>query len=221
MIRYQLALLGHSQRYLPPVLLFLSLLAVLYNDRRAPVVPEYAVSAGGLFVVACWLTIALVETEDPVQRLITLAHARGQRRLILGVVAAYVGLWVVFRPAGIPTSAYVGQLVGTVSVVLLSMALVLVSSLPAVEEWFDGIDRAAIWHRRMAITGLLLLPLHIPLSSSPIHSRYGGLLGAVGVWGMGALALWAIVPRWQSVVPSGSRLHPSYKMPIEHLISED
>lgn len=120
---------------------------------------------------------------------------------IVSLVIGYGALWVVARPSGEPTGAYVGQLVGAVSILLLSAALVLISSLPWVEEWFDGIDRAAIWHRRMAIAGLVLLVAHIPLSSSPIHSRWGGQLGAIGAWGMVGLALWAILPRWQSVVP--------------------
>ena len=120
---------------------------------------------------------------------------------IVSLLFAYVALWVVLRPAGEPSGAYAGQLVGAVSILLLSAALVLISSLPWVEQWFDGIDRAAIWHRRMAITGLTLLAVHIPLSSSPIHSRWGGPLGAVGAIGMIALAVWAILPRWQSVVP--------------------
>src|SRR4249919_2563193 len=98
---------------------------------------------------------------------------------IVGLTVGYVALWLVARPAGEPSGAYVGQLVGAVSVLLLSMALVLISSLPWVEEWFDGIDRAAIWHRRMAIVGLFLLAAHIPFSSSPIHSQWGGPLGAI------------------------------------------
>ena len=80
---------------------------------------------------------------------------------IVGLTAGYVVLWLVARPAGEQGAAYLGQLVGAVSVLLLSMALVLISSLPWVEEWFDGIDRAAVWHRRIAITGLLLLAVHI------------------------------------------------------------
>lgn len=124
---------------------------------------------------------------------------------ILTLLAGYTVLWLVVRPAGEPTGAYLGQLVGAISVLLLSAALVLISSLPWVEEWFDGIDRAAIWHRRMAIAGLVLLVAHIPLSSSPIHSRWGGQLGAIGAWGMVGLALWAILPRWQSVVPGPLR----------------
>ncbi len=117
------------------------------------------------------------------------------------LVAAYVSLWLVFRPAGEPTGPYLGQLVGAVSVLLLSIALVLISTLPLVEDWFDGIDRAAIWHRRLAITGLVLLALHIPLASSPSGTSLGRTLGAVSAWGLVGLALWAILPRWQSVVP--------------------
>lgn len=121
------------------------------------------------------------------------------------LVSGYVALWLFARPADEPWDAYLGQLAGAVSVVLLSAALVLISSLPWVEEWFDGIDRAAIWHRRMAISGLVLLAAHIPFSTSPIHSQWGGTLGAIGAWGMVGLALWAILPRWQSVVPGPLR----------------
>ena len=88
MIRYQLALLAHSQRYLPPVLAFLVVLGILYSDPGGPPTPEFAVSAGAMLVLASWLTIALVDAEDPVQRLITLTHARRASRVVGGVIAA-------------------------------------------------------------------------------------------------------------------------------------
>jgi hypothetical protein len=43
-------------------------------------------------VVACWLTVALLDAEDPVQRLITLTHARRTSRVLGGVVAAVLAL---------------------------------------------------------------------------------------------------------------------------------
>jgi predicted ferric reductase len=124
---------------------------------------------------------------------------------IAGLVLLMGVLWLVARPAGEPTGSYVGQFLGAESILLLSIGLVLISTLPWVEEWFDGIDRAAIWHRRVAITGVILLAPHILLSSSPNGTALGGPLGAIGAIGLAALALWAILPRWQSVVPSPLR----------------
>ncbi len=117
------------------------------------------------------------------------------------LVVVQAGVWIVAQPAKEPAGSYVGQLLGAESILLLSIGLVLISTLPWVEEWFDGIDRAAIWHRRVAIAGLLLLAPHVVLSANPEGTALGGPLGAIGAIGLVTLALWAILPRWQSVVP--------------------
>jgi predicted ferric reductase len=129
----------------------------------------------------------------------------GPATIAVLVVALFV-LWVMARPVSEPAAGrYLGQLLGAEAILLLSIGLVLISTLPWVEQWFDGIDRAAIWHRRVAITGLVLLAPHILLSSNPDGTSLGGPLGAIGAIGMVALALWAILPRWQSVVPTPLR----------------
>jgi predicted ferric reductase len=124
---------------------------------------------------------------------------------IVVLVCAQALLWIVARPVGVPAGSYVGQLLGTESILLLSIGLVLISTLPWVEEWFDGIDRAAIWHRRVAITGLVLLVPHVLLSSNRHGTALGGPLAALAAIGMVALALWAILPRWRSVIPAPFR----------------
>lgn len=86
--RYNLALLGHSQRYIPASILLLGVLGMQYTERKAPVLPEFSVSAGALLVVSCWLTIALIDVEDPVQRLITLSHARKLVPVLAGAISA-------------------------------------------------------------------------------------------------------------------------------------
>jgi predicted ferric reductase len=104
-------------------------------------------------------------------------------------------------------------------VLLMSVAVVLVSVLPAVEAWFDGMDRTAIWHRRLSIIGLLLLAPHVMFSAAhrgpmPVAGAvrvpggpggpdggWGGILAQVGVWGLVALAVWAILPRWRALLP--------------------
>jgi predicted ferric reductase len=121
------------------------------------------------------------------------------------LLAAEAALWIAARPAGEPAARYAGQLIGAEAILLLSIGLVLISTLPWVEVWFDGIDRAAIWHRRVAIAGLVLLLPHLALSSNPEGTALGGPLGAIGAIGMVALAVWAILPRWRSVVPGPLR----------------
>lgn len=74
------------------------MLAIAFTDRAAPAAPEFAVSAGALLVVTCWLTVATADAEDPAQRLVTTTHARGPATVIAGLttaVAAYAAVTVV------------------------------------------------------------------------------------------------------------------------------
>lgn len=117
------------------------------------------------------------------------------------LVVAVAALWVIEQPADESTGSYIGQFFGAESILLLSIGLVLISTLPWVEQWFDGIDRAAIWHRRVIITGIFLLLPHVLMAQNENGTALGGPLGVIGAVGMVSLAVWAILPRWQSVVP--------------------
>src|SRR5260221_10075212 len=97
---------------------------------------------------------------------------------MVGLVAGYAAVWFAARPAGQPTVSYVGQFLGAEAVLLLSIGLVLISTLPWVETWFDGIDHAAIWHRRGAPRALILLVPPFLLSAHPPPSSPGVPPGA-------------------------------------------
>src|SRR6478735_1588767 len=112
------------------------------------------------------------------------------------VVAVYGIFWYLARPAGEPLPRHVGQLFGGESVLLYSVALVLVSTLPHVEPVFGGIDHAAIWHRRAAMTATVLLLPHIELASNPEATSVGKTLAVVAISGLAALVVWAVLPRW-------------------------
>src|SRR5258708_22893983 len=98
--------------------------------------------------------------------------------VIVGLAAAWAVLWFAAEPPGQPATAYLGQFFGAESVLLLSIALVLISTLPWVEGVFDGIDRAAIWHRRGALSGMVLLVPPILPSGNPHRRRPRPLLSA-------------------------------------------
>jgi len=79
--RYQLADFLHSQRWVPPLLVYLIVLGLVYSFDAGPAVPAYGVTAVALFPVAAWLTRTVLSTEDPIAREITAATARGQLRI--------------------------------------------------------------------------------------------------------------------------------------------
>jgi predicted ferric reductase len=120
---------------------------------------------------------------------------------IVVLVAGYAAVWFAARPAGQPTVSYTGQFLGAEAVLLLSIGMVLISTLPWVETWFDGLDHAAIWHRRVALSGMTLLVPHFLLSANPRKSGLGVPLAIAGVAGLLILAAWAILPRWRSLIP--------------------
>lgn len=88
LVRYQLSILGHSQRYLPPVLLFIGVNALLYGNGAGLALPSFAVTSGAVLVAAGWLTITLSGAEDPVQSLVTTCQAGSPRRVMVSIVLA-------------------------------------------------------------------------------------------------------------------------------------
>jgi predicted ferric reductase len=133
------------------------------------------------------------------------SHRLAGPSVVVGLVIALALLWLLDRPPGQATGSFVGQALGAESVLLMSVALVLISTLPWVDTYFDGIDRAAIWHRRAAITGMVLLVPHIVLSHNHAGQGWAGPAGVVATAGLAFLVVWAILPRWRSVVPAAGR----------------
>ena len=117
---------------------------------------------------------------------------------IVGLTIATIVLWFLFRPAGQPTSRYLGEMLGTVAIVLFSCSLVLATKAPFLEHSFGGLDRMYLWHRWSAITGVVLLLPHYVLVTSvkdTINSTLGNALGFIALFGLVFLLLWALVPR--------------------------
>ncbi|NYI88413.1 tetrahydromethanopterin S-methyltransferase subunit F [Amycolatopsis endophytica] len=167
MIRYQLALLAHSQRYLPPLLAYVILLSVLYSDAGSEARPLFGVSAGALTVVACWLTIALVDAEDPVQRLITQVHAGRLSTVLSGIVAAVVVccaalmvvplVWAALVHSGFSTDVLVDGLIAHVACVAAGVAI----GLPCSRLLLPRIGYTVL--AALALLGVVLLAKWVPV----------------------------------------------------------
>lgn len=125
---------------------------------------------------------------------------------IATLVIGFAVLWLLARPRG-EVGPFVGQLVGAEGVLLMSVGLVLISTLRWVEQFFDGVDKAAMWHRRVAIAGTILVGVHIATTGNRHPTHLGPTLGTIGIVGLATLTVWAIAPRWRSLTPRRLR-HP-------------
>jgi predicted ferric reductase len=77
-------------------------------------------------------------------------------------------------------------------------SLALATLLPFIERAFGGLDRVAVWHRRVAVTGFLLLVPHVAFITSspdPYETTFGHALGDLALAGLLVLVLWALAPR--------------------------
>lgn len=100
LLRYTMAVLLHSQRYLPPLMLFVGVSVMFIGSSdTGPVVPIYAPVTGMLFVCATWLAVMLVNAEDPVRRAVTVVNAG--RSLSVLVATVVVALAVCLLVAGV------------------------------------------------------------------------------------------------------------------------
>jgi predicted ferric reductase len=117
----------------------------------------------------------------------------------LGAVGVgYAALWIVARPSGQPTGRFIGELCGAEAVLLLCCSLVLATLLPPIERAFGGLDRVAVWHRRVAVAGVVLLVPHLAIVTSPpdpYATTLGHGLGDLALIGLVGLVLWALAPR--------------------------
>src|SRR5437588_9141301 len=123
--------------------------------------------------------------------------------VIVGLAIANVVRWVLLRPPGVPGTMYVGEILATTAIVLLSCSLVLATRAPLLERFFGGLDRMYLWHRWSAVAAVVLLLLHSVLVTSapdPNQTALGSVLGQVALIGLVVLLLWALAPRLSAVM---------------------
>jgi hypothetical protein len=90
LIRYVMSDTLHTQRWVAPVLCFGAIDAIV-SAQTGSVLPSFAISAAALLFIATWLTIVIVNNEDPVQLSITEVCAGSQSKVRLAkLLVAFV-----------------------------------------------------------------------------------------------------------------------------------
>ncbi|RZU10898.1 hypothetical protein EV645_6055 [Kribbella rubisoli] len=92
--RYLVTSVLLSQRYLPPTLIFLAAMAVGTTSDNGPLQSSYAFCVLAMLVCTTWLTVSIVNHEDPTQRQITVV-TMGSSLRVLATTVAVVVTWCV------------------------------------------------------------------------------------------------------------------------------
>jgi hypothetical protein len=88
--RYLLTSVLLSQRYLPPTLIFLAAMAVGTTSDNGPLQSSYSFCVLAMLICTTWLTVSIVNHEDPTQRKITLVMIGSSLRVLTMTVAVVI-----------------------------------------------------------------------------------------------------------------------------------
>ncbi|GAA2676542.1 MULTISPECIES: hypothetical protein [Actinosynnema] len=195
LVRYLVADVARGQRFLPPVLLLLAVLAMLYAGDAGEAPQAYIGSSALLYPVSVWLAIVVAGSEDPVRHAVTVTASGGWARARVGVALAAL-VWAC-------GAAVLGTLVPVLTqsrpypaaVVLTGLAANLVCAVAGVGVGLLCARPVVVRAGWTAVAALALTVAAYPLGPVP---PVGAVLGALG----GRVAP---VPAlgWSAVIASG------------------
>lgn len=119
---------------------------------------------------------------------------------IIVLVLLTIVIWVIFPPIddGRPNfiRQYVGEVIGSINIVLMAVALFLSTRPKWAEPFFGGLDRMYITHRRTATVAFLLIFVHlltVPITT--MNLSLGNYLAIIAFIGIVSIVLVSLAPR--------------------------
>ncbi len=120
--------------------------------------------------------------------------------IFIVLVVLTILVWIVFPPAsdGVENYAryYVGMMIGSTVIVLMSFSLFLSTRPKWAEPYFGGLDKMYMTHRRTSTSAFLLMFVHlltVPISIMNLH--LGNYLAIIAFLGIVAIVLPTLAPR--------------------------
>ena len=94
-VRYQLTSLIQSLKFIPPVVIFLAWIFILYAYRGVPILSSYAVSSISIYLIITWITMSIFTLDEESEKHILISH--------LGKKLSYLfGKWLTILVVTIP-----------------------------------------------------------------------------------------------------------------------
>jgi hypothetical protein len=144
-----------SQRWAAPLLCFAAVDAII-GAQTGSVLPSYAIEAAALLFITTWLTVVVVNNEDPIQQSITEVCARSQTKVRISKLAVSLLIAVVLGALGMVAPAILSGSPTTAKEVIAGFCAQIITALMGVA--FGTLCSRPIIHRRSwsVLLGVLL-----------------------------------------------------------------
>lgn len=144
-----------SQRWVAPLLCFAAIDAVI-GAQTGSVLPSYAIGAAVLLFIATWLTVVIINNEDPIQQSITEVCAGSQTKVRISKLAVSLLIAVILGVLGMVAPTIVSSSPTTGKEVIAGICAQIITALMGVT--FGAICSRPILRRRSwsVLLGVLL-----------------------------------------------------------------
>ena len=144
-----------SQRWVAPLLCFAAIDAII-SAQTGSVLPSYAIGAAALLFIATWLTVVIINNEDPIQQSITEVCAGSQTKVRVSKLAVSLLIVVVLGVLGMIAPTILSGSPTTIKAVTAGICAQVISAVMGVT--FGAICSRPIIRRRSwsVLLGFLL-----------------------------------------------------------------
>ncbi|MFX3636711.1 MAG: hypothetical protein ACE3L7_14015 [Candidatus Pristimantibacillus sp.] len=122
-VRYQLISFVRSLKFIPPVVIFLAWVFILYAYKGVPILSSYAVTSIAMYLMMTWITMSIFTLDSESEKHILISHLRRKVNYLLGkwlavlIVVIPLLLFAIFFPI------IMGSFKGFMSIKLYAFAI--------------------------------------------------------------------------------------------------
>ncbi|MCL2372992.1 MAG: hypothetical protein FWC78_06285 [Defluviitaleaceae bacterium] len=96
LVKYNINYYIKSAKYLPPVIIFVAFIGIMYQTRPIGIWSNLHVTAVALFIFASWIAATFVNSEDKTQQYITMLHVKNETKYHLAKIISIMMFLIPF-----------------------------------------------------------------------------------------------------------------------------
>ncbi len=188
LMRYVARDVFRSQRWVAPVLCFAAIDAII-GAQSGSVLPSYAIVAAALLFITTWLTVVIINSEDPIQLSITEVCAGSQTKVRVSKLAVSLLIAVVLGILGMIVPTIISNSPTTARVVIAGICAQVITAVMGVT--FGAICSQPIVRRRSwsVLLGVLLGMATVLIPHGPPTRQLLVLFNKTGHFALGPSVL--------------------------------